>query len=74
MIYLKSIGAGLIAAVTAAGAVILIELLRAAIVIAWHRNSGSGGIGAVSSGLPELMAIPIAFIAAFWWRFRKRHV
>jgi hypothetical protein len=79
MIYVKSVLAGLVAAVVAMALPIA---LVAAGAYAWMqfetwRQAGSGGIGAVSVGIAEgivylgLTAGVVAFVVGFRWEFRR---
>ena len=58
-----------------AGAILAI-LVVALATCAWQVDvgEGSGGIGAVSLGLAELVleAGPIGFVLGFWWRARRQ--
>jgi hypothetical protein len=74
MVYLKSIAAGLAASVAVLIGAVLFEVIRTVLIITWLRRSGSGGIGAVSSGLgPGLFpAVATAFVVGFWWQFRRQ--
>jgi hypothetical protein len=73
MIYLKSIGMGLLGSVLAVIAYVLIVVLFIAITLAWQARSGSGGIGAVSSGLGSPTIVAAAgFVVGFVWRFSRR--
>jgi hypothetical protein len=74
MIYLKSLLAGILAALVSCVVVVvsffLILFLPSIFTIA---SSGSGGIGAVSAGVPGLLlVIPVlAFAGGFYWQFRR---
>jgi hypothetical protein len=72
MIYLKSILAGI------AAVLLIFVLFIAAIVVAVlvaQIGTGSGGIGAVSAGLPLLLmfalVVVLAFAGGFYWEFRR---
>jgi hypothetical protein len=70
MVLLKSVTAGAFAAITVVIAIVLFEIVS---VLGRMRGSGSGGIGAVSSGLvPELIVVAAAFVAGFCWQFRRQ--
>lgn len=74
MIYIRSIGAGIVGSVVAVFLFLLIEVLSFALALGWPGGSGSGGIGAVSVGVwpgPILVAVS-GFVLGFWWEFRKR--
>jgi uncharacterized membrane protein len=72
-IYLKSVGMGLLGAVVAVIGYVLILALFVAVSLAWQARSGSGGIGAVSSGLGGPMIAAVAgFVVGFVWRVRRR--
>ena len=72
MIYLKSIGAGLLGALVAVLLVIAVEAVQVALVLTRQAAVGSGGIGAVSSSSgPVTLAALAGFAMAFWWRFRR---
>jgi hypothetical protein len=72
MIYLKSILAGIAAVLLA---LILLVLAIVAFVLVTQLGTGSGGIGAVSAGLPPLIVLTLlvllAFAAGFYWEFRR---
>ena len=73
MVFLKSIAAGVIAAIAVLLGIVLFEIVRVAIMFAWMRRSGSGGIGAVSSSVgPEVLVVAAAFVVGFWWQFRRQ--
>ena len=69
-IYLKSIGVGVMGAVLAVVAWVAIQVLFVAIAVAWQARGGSGGVGAVSSGIPLIVAIA-GFVGGFLWRYRR---
>jgi hypothetical protein len=74
MIVLKSLIAGVVAAVAAA---VLYVAGSVAWLIAqglWRSRAGSGGIGAVSVGfadVPVLAIVLAGFAAGFIWQFRR---
>ena len=73
MMMMKSLAAGVVAAIAVVIGIVLFEIVRVAIVFAWLSRSGSGGIGAVSSSLgPVLLAAVAAFVVGFWWQFRRQ--
>ena len=76
MIHLKSIGVGLLTAAFAAIASVVLQILWALMVVALQTrqaDTGSGGIGAVSTGFDWMMPAAITgFLFGCWWQFRKR--
>jgi hypothetical protein len=76
MIYLKSVLAGILAVlvlcvIVVAGLFLTVWFIPSIFMSA---STGSGGIGAVSSGLPELvllLVLALAFAGAFYWQFRR---
>jgi hypothetical protein len=70
VIYIKSILAG-IAAVLAV--LVIFVLVTFVVPLILMPRTGSGGIGAVSSGMPGFAAliIPLAFAGGFYWEFRR---
>ena len=73
MVFLKSVGAGLLAAVVVAFLVILVQFAASAMIFEWQRPPGSGGIGGVSAGLPVLAPL-LGFVVGFWLQFRRNRV
>jgi len=73
MVFLKSIGAGLLAAVVVAFLVVLVQFAASAVIDARQRPPGSGGIGSVSAGLPVLAPL-LGFVAGFWIQFRRNRM
>jgi hypothetical protein len=73
MIYLKAALVGLAAAVTAVMlSALAIGFVFAGIVFMQRQTTGSGGIGAVSSGIGPILAIGlVAFVAGFYWQLRR---
>ena len=70
MIWMKSILTGVI---TALLTVVAIVLATTVWFISISRGSGSGGIGAVSVGVAELLLLPLlAFALGFFWMFRRQ--
>jgi uncharacterized RDD family membrane protein YckC len=69
MIWIKSVLAGLAAAILTVVAIVI-----ATTRISMTAGSGTGGIGAVSFGLSELLLIPfvLAFALGFRWTFRRQ--
>lgn len=76
MIYLKSVGAGLVTSVVAVILFLLLQVLTLAIAVAWQsRAAGSVGVGAVSVGVlsrPVMIAAAVGFVVGFWWRLRRQ--
>ena len=72
-VFLKSVGTGLFAAVAVAFLVVLVQFAASAVIVAWQRPPGSGGIGGVSAGLP-VPAPLLGFVAGFWFQFRRNRV
>lgn len=70
MIFLKSLAAGLAAVAIAAIVWSLAAVAAGFLRIATLMHTGSGGLGAISIELPELMLIG-AFIVGFIWQFRR---
>lgn len=72
MIYLKSFLAGIAAAL-----LVIVLFVVAVLVIPLllqFATTGSGGIGAVSSGFSELalaLIVTLAFAGGFYWEFRR---
>ena len=68
MIWIKSVFVGLAAAV-----ITVVAIVAATTVSAVSMNDGSGGIGAVSFGVSELLLFPavLAFALGFRWMFRR---
>jgi hypothetical protein len=73
MIYLKSIVAGIVAAVAVAVLWILaVFVFPILIPLIMSRVSGSGGIGIVSIGSDSiLIAALVGFVSGFYWQFRR---
>ena len=71
MIWIKSALAGLVAATLA---VMAIVMATAAWMVNVQIGAGSGGIGAVSFGVIELVLLPAAvgFAMGFWWMLRRQ--
>jgi hypothetical protein len=70
VIYIKSILAGIAAVLAVLVIIVLVTFVFPLMLIA---RTGSGGIGAVSSGIPvfALLFIPLAFAGGFYWEFRR---
>ena len=70
MIYLKSVLAGLMAAIAAPLVYVLCQ-----VILAWSASApASGGIVSVSAGVDEgplLLAILTAFVGGFLWTLRR---
>ena len=75
MVYVQSIFVGLVAAILATVFVIIGGGIVSALSLAAQvaGSTGSGGIGAVSVGIPmaALIFAPLAFVAGFWWQLRR---
>jgi hypothetical protein len=76
MIYFKSVLAGIVAALVSCVVVaVSVPLILFIPSIFSSASTGSGGIGAVSAGLPELvllLVVPVfAFAGGFYWQFRR---
>jgi hypothetical protein len=72
MVYIKSLIAGVVGFVVAlVGAGALTAVTLAIQVMSMKQESGSGGIGAVSSGLPPVLIGVIGFVIGFVWQFRR---
>jgi hypothetical protein len=74
MIYFKSVLAGILAALVSCVAVVasvFLILFMPSIFMA--ASTGSGGIGAVSAGVPDLiLLVPVAaFAGGFYWQYRR---
>jgi hypothetical protein len=71
MIWIKSALVGLLAAIVA---VVVSVLATTTWLISMTAGSGSGGIGAVSVGIIELVFLPavLAFALAFRWMLRRQ--
>jgi hypothetical protein len=71
MIWLKSIFAGVAAALLTLVAIVIATTTW---VVSISRGAGSGGIGAVSTGVIELVVLPVvlAFAVGFLWMFRRQ--
>ena len=74
MVFLRSVAAGVVAAIAVVIGVVLFDIARIAIVVAWQSGTtGSGGIGGVSNGLgPEVLVVVAAFVIGFWWQVRRQ--
>jgi hypothetical protein len=74
MIYLKSILAGIAAALLV---IVLFVVAVFVIPLLLQFRTGSGGIGAVSTGLSDpvvlafAMLLVLAFVGGFYWEFRR---
>ena len=75
MIYLRSVLAGIVAVLAVCLViVVLFVVLPLALMVMRSASTGSGGIGAVSTGLvdtPILLLVPLAFAGGFYWEFRR---
>jgi hypothetical protein len=77
LLLIKSLGAGLIGAITAVVAWVLVVMVLPAIVrysFARYRYAGSGGLGFVITSINVLIVMLVAvlgFVLAFWWTFRR---
>ena len=71
MIWIKSALVGLVAAIVT---IIAVVVATATWMINVQIGAGSGGIGAVSVGIIELVLLPgaLAFALAFWWTMRRQ--
>ena len=71
MIWLKSVLAGLVAALLT---IVVIVSVFTVTIVSMSQGAGSGGIGFVSGGVSELIVLPvvIAFALGFWWMFRRQ--
>jgi uncharacterized membrane protein len=73
MIYLKSVLMGIAALIVALIVYVAISVLP---LVAQWRDSGSGGIGIVSTnftiGPIFWIVAALIFAAGFWWQFRRR--
>jgi len=70
MIWFKSVLVGLAAAVATTVAIVLLTLTT----FMWWADigEGSGGIGAISIGIGQVLIFPvIAFALGFWWNVRR---
>jgi hypothetical protein len=70
MIWIKSVFVGFAAALTTAVAIVI-----ATTDVSLSVGQGSGGIGAISFGVSELLLFPaaLAFALGFRWMFRRHH-
>ncbi len=80
MIYLKSVAAGIVAAVATAllsGLIAALGMLSWLRFELWRQSGAEGGIGAVSAGVAEravtvaIILGAIAFLVGFRWEFRR---
>ena len=76
MMYLKSILVGIVGAVAASMLWILtVFVIPLLILLFMSRDTGSGGIGAVSVGVPDsgLVLAPalVGFAIGFFWEYRR---
>jgi type II secretory pathway component PulF len=76
MMYLKSTLVGIVAAVAASVLwILLVFVLPILIPFLMSRNTGSGGIGAVSVGVLDsglvLAAALVGFAIGFFWEYRR---
>ena len=69
MIWIKSVFVGLIAAL-----ITVVAIVIATTRVSISAGRGTGGIGAVSYGLPAVALFPfvLAFVLAFRWMFRRQ--
>ena len=72
MIYLKSLRAGIVGAMLGIVVSVLIALGPLVVNLRQPRGAGSGGIGAVSSGIGYvLLPVLIGFAVGSAWQFRR---
>jgi hypothetical protein len=72
MIWIRSLLAGVAAALVALVIFVAVSFLPLAGVVLMSRTTGSGGIGAVSVGSgPALLVALLAFAGGFYWQFRR---
>lgn len=71
MIWIKSVLVGLAAAILA---IVVVPIAMIAWMTNVHFGEGSGGIGAVSAGIIEMVFLPaiIGFALGFWWSIRRQ--
>ena len=72
--FLKSVFVGLAGAFAAGVLAFLAGFVFGAVQLWWDTRAGSSGIGAFAVDVPGLrtvIAVPLGFVIAFYWRFKR---
>jgi hypothetical protein len=73
VIYVRSVLAGIVAVLAVCVIRVGFVVLPLAFMMMRSAATGSGGIGAVSTGVvePLILLVPLAFAGGFYWDFRR---